>query len=49
VELYAQNIFDNEVPQSIARTTEQIAGLPTLTVTPALQRNFGVRASVRFH
>src|SRR5690606_4217899 len=49
VELYGQNIFKNMVPQSIARTTEQIAGRPTLTVTPPLKRTFGIRASVRFN
>jgi len=48
VELYAQNIFKNMVPQSIARTTEQIAGRPTLSVTPPLKRTIGMRVSYKF-
>lgn len=47
-ELYGLNVFDNDTPQSIAQTTEQIGGRQTITVTPALKRTFGIRASVKF-
>lgn len=47
-ELYALNAFDNQVPQSIAQTQDQITGLNTLTTTPALKRTFGVRAGFKF-
>lgn len=48
VELYALNVFDNEVPQAIAQTQDQISGRNTLTTTPPLKRTFGVRAGVKF-
>lgn len=48
LELYIQNLFDNDTPQAIAQTVEQIGGRQTITVTPALKRTMGVRAGVKF-
>jgi iron complex outermembrane recepter protein len=48
LEFYVLNLFDNDTPQSIAQTTEQIGGRQTITVTPALKRTFGLRAGVKF-
>lgn len=47
-EFYVLNLFDNDTPQAIAQTTEQIGGRQTITVTPALKRTFGLRAGYRF-
>ena len=47
-ELYVINLFDNDTPQSIAQTTEQIGGRQTITVTPAMKRTIGVRAGIKF-
>lgn len=47
-EVYVVNLFDNKTPQSIAQTTEQITGMPTITLTPAYKRTFGFRAGIKF-
>jgi iron complex outermembrane receptor protein len=48
IELYGLNIFNNQVPQSIAQTTEQIGGRQTITLTPPLKRTVGIRVGVKF-
>ena len=47
-ELYVLNLFDNDTPQAIAQTTEQISSHQTITLTPALKRTVGVRLGVKF-
>ncbi|CAN5442940.1 N/A [soil metagenome] len=48
LEVYVLNLFDNDTPQGIAQTTEQIGGRQTITVTPALKRTVGLTAGIKF-
>ena len=47
-EVYAENLFNNKVPTSIAYNADTYTSIPTLTFSPARHRVFGARLGFEF-